>query len=176
MDDLKTNDSRGQARPSRPLDDFDRRILGALARDAEQSFAQLGAQVGLSAPAVHERVKRLKASGVIKRIVAVVDGAAVGKALLAYLHVDTVGWGKSPAMIAMSDFPEVEEIHSATGDTCLILKVRVASTDALEGLLAQIYDIEGVRGTRTYVALSTHLERTVLPEITARLAEGPHIK
>jgi DNA-binding Lrp family transcriptional regulator len=176
MMDVKTNRVRPDPISKRDLDDFDRKILGALARDASISFAQLGALVGLSAPAVHERVKRLRAAGVIQRTVAVLDGASVGKGLLAFVHVETSGWGKSPAMIAMADFPEVEEIHSATGDTCLILKVRVASTDALEGLLAQIYDIDGVRTTRTYVALSTHLERGVLPEISASLSDGPHIK
>ncbi|MEP4035628.1 Lrp/AsnC family transcriptional regulator [Pseudophaeobacter sp.] len=158
------------------MDALDRRILGELCRDAGQSYAKISAAVGLSAPAVHERVKRLRAAGVIKPTVAQLDGAAMGKPLLAFIHVDTVGWGKTGPMLAMEDWPEVEEIHTATGDACLILKVRVASPPALEGLLAQIYDVEGVRGTRTYMALSTHLERTVQAEVSVDLAEGPYVK
>jgi len=50
---------------TRPLDDFDRKILGALTKDARLSYAEIGKQVALSAPAVHERVKRLIASGTI---------------------------------------------------------------------------------------------------------------
>ncbi len=79
-------------------------------------------------------------------------------------------------MLALDAWPEVEEIHSSTGDTCLILKVRVASPQALEGLLSQIYDVEGVRGTRTYVTLSTHLERTVQAEVSQDLSEGLFVK
>ncbi|NSX55167.1 Lrp/AsnC family transcriptional regulator [Parasulfitobacter algicola] len=160
----------------RALDAIDRKILGELGRDATLSFSDLSQRVGLSAPAVHERVKRLKAAGVIKRTVAILDGPALGKTLLAFVHVDTTGWGKTAALMALAKLPEVEEIHSATGDTCLIMKVRVASSEALEGLLSQLYDVDGVRSTRTYVALSTHLERTVQADISDELALGPHIK
>lgn len=158
------------------MDALDRKILGELCRDAGQSYAKISAAVGLSAPAVHERVKRLRAAGTIKSTVAQLDGAALGKPLLAFIHVDTAGWGKTGPMLALEDWPEVEEIHTATGDTCLILKVRVASPQALEGLLAQIYDVEGVRGTRTYMTLSTHLERTVQAEVSPDLAEGLYVK
>lgn len=158
------------------MDALDRKILGELCRDASQSYAKISAAVGLSAPAVHERVKRLRAAGTIKSTVAQLDGTALGKPLLAFIHVDTVGWGKTGPMLALEDWPEVEEIHTATGDTCLILKVRVASPQALEGLLAQIYDVEGVRGTRTYMTLSTHVERTVQAGVSPDLASGPYVK
>ena len=172
----KTDVIQRKPRTERGMDDLDRRILGELSRDANQAYAAIGQSVGLSAPAVHERVKRLRASGVIKATVAQLDGTAVGKPLLAFVHVDTVGWGKTPELMALSDWPEVEEIHSATGDTCLILKVRVASTLALEGLLSQIYDTKGVRGTRTYMTLSTHLERSVQAEVSTDLEAMTVIK
>ena len=159
---------------ARALDAIDRRILGELARDADLSYAELGARAGLSAPAAHERVKRLRASGRIRGTVAVLDGPSVGKPLLAFVHVDTAGWGKTPALMALKDLPEVEEIHSVTGDTCMLLKVRLESTPALEGLLARIYDIPGVRGTRTYVVLSTYLERTPQAGTTGDLAVFAH--
>lgn len=173
---VKTNDIQQNRATPRSLDALDRKILGALARDATQSFATLSAKVGLSAPAVHERVKRLKSSGVIRGTVAVLDGPAVGKTLLAFVHVTTAGWGKTKTLMALADLPEVEEIHSATGDTCLIMKVRVASSVALEGLLSRIYKVPDVRGTQTYVALSTHLERTVQAEITDALSEGQNLE
>ncbi len=62
-------------------------------------------------------------------------------------------------MLALGSLPEVEEMHSVTGDTCLVLKVRAAGTQALEDLLARIYALPGVRGTRSYVVLSSFLER-----------------
>lgn len=163
----KETDTVRRKREARPaLDPFDRRILVALVADAGQSYAKLGEQVGLSAPAVHERVKRLRASGALTGIAARVDGAAVGKPLLAFVHVDLAGWGKGPRLMQIAEFPEVEEMHSVAGDTSMILKVRTRSTDDLEALLHQLYALPGVTASRSYVVLSTYLERPVQAEVT----------
>ncbi len=169
--ETKTENRQPKRGADRPLDAMDRKILGALARDADQSLAVIGASVGLSAPAVHERVRRMKASGVIRGTVALIDGAAAGKPLLAFVHIDTVGWGKTRELMELAELPEVEEVHSATGNTCVIMKVRVASSHALEGLLSRLYDMPGVRSTTTYVALSTFLERPTQAEATASLEQ-----
>lgn len=157
-----------KAAESPVLDEFDRKILGELATDARKTYAEIGSAVGLSAPAVHARIKRLREQGVITRTSAILDGTAVGKPLLAFVHVDADGWGKSERMMKLSAFPEIEEMHSVAGDTCVILKVRTASTDALEQILAQLYLLPGVRGTKSFVVLSTYLERTVQAEVTDR--------
>lgn len=141
------------------LDAVDRKLLSLLAQDATLTYAELGQRLNLSAPAVHERARRLREAGVIRRTVAVLDPDRVGKPLLAFVHVDTDGWGKSPAMMALAELPEVEEIHSVAGDACLILKVRSAGPGALEDVLARIYAVPGVKGTRSYVALRSYLER-----------------
>lgn len=161
-----TDGIRPDVIPGYEIDDFDRKLLTVLVDDATISYAELGQRVGLSAPAVHERVKRLRRSGAIRRTAVSIDPCAVGKPLLAFVHVDTVGWCKSQALLAIERFPEVEEIHSVTGDTCLILKLRAQNTQALEGLLAQLYATPGVSATRSYVALSTQLERSVQPGVT----------
>lgn len=162
----ETESVRRKAPSTRPLDAFDRKILGVLVADARLSYAEIGQIVGLSAPAVHERVRRLRASGIVKGIQAALDGEAIGKPLLAFVHVDAEGWGKSQRMMRLKDFPEVEEIHSVAGDTCVILKVRTASTHAMEQLLSQLYALPGVRGTKSYVVLSTYLERPVQAGVT----------
>lgn len=150
------------------LDAFDRKILAALTDDARRSFADIGAAVGLSAPAVFERVKRLRKSGALKGTTTRLDGAAIGKPLLAFVHVDAEGWGKGARMMALRDYPEVEEMHSVAGDTSVILKVRTADSHALENLLAQLYAVPGVRGTTSYIVLSTYLERPIQPQMTER--------
>lgn len=160
----------------RPIDVFDRKILGALAQDATRSYADLGREVGLSAPAVHERVKRLRASGVIRATRADLHGPSLGKGFLAFVHVEAAGWGKTKGLISLASLPEVEEVHAVTGDTGLILKVRMDCPEAMEGFLWRLYDMDGVRSTRTYVVLSTHLERGVQAEITPELSEGLHLK
>ncbi len=152
---------------SQGLDQIDRKLLGLLTESAELSYTDLGNAVGLSAPAVHERVKRYKASGRIQRVAAQLDPDMTGKRFLAFIHVDTTGWGKSDALMQIGDLPEVEEIHSVTGDTCLILKVRMESTQAMEALLARLYALPEVISTKSYVALSTYLERPVQAGISS---------
>jgi len=164
--DQETDGIRPSRLPERSIDPADRRLLGVLVEDATVSYAELGEKAGLSAPAAHERVKRMRRSGTIRQTVAMADPKAVGKPLLAFVHVDTKGWGKTPELMAVSSFPEVEEIHTVAGDACLLLKVRTEDTRALEGLLARLYDTPGVTSTRSYVVLSTYLERPVQPGIT----------
>lgn len=176
MSQKETDSIRQNLRHARPVDAMDRKILGALAKDATTSYAELGKDVGLSAPAVHERVKRLRASGAIKRTMAQIDGAAVGKNFLAFIHVESSGWGKTKEVFELGELPEVEEIHSITGDSSLILKVRVENARAMEGFLWRLYNSTGVRGTHTYVVLNTHMERGVQAEITQELTEGDTVK
>lgn len=162
----ETDDVRQNGVPERDLDEMDRKLLGALCEDATVSYAELGEKVGLSAPAAHERVKRLRRSRAIRSTSVLIDPVAVNKPLLAFVHVDTRGWDKTPELMAISAYPEVEEIHSVAGDACMLLKVRARDTHALEGLLARLYDTPGVMATRSYVVLSTYLERPVQPAST----------
>lgn len=90
----ETDSIKQNGAAERTLDAADRRILGALVEDATISYAELGEKVALSAPAVHERVKRLKRSGAIRQTAALLDPKAISKSLLAFVHIDTKGWGK----------------------------------------------------------------------------------
>ena len=161
-----TNTVRQNGSQVRDLDAFDRKILGVLVRDANVSYADLGEQIGLSAPAVHERVKRMRRDGVIRQTAALIDPMAVGKPLVAFVHVDVRGWCMTPELLAVAALPEVEEVHSVAGDTSLMLKVRTENSSALEGLLARLYDAPGIIATRSYIVLTTHVERPVQPDTT----------
>ncbi|MBJ3783899.1 Lrp/AsnC family transcriptional regulator [Devosia sediminis] len=171
--DYETEAIRPRQVSTRSLDAFDRKILGVLVKDARLPYAEIGNLVGLSPPAVHDRVKKLREAGIIRGVHASVDGPAVGKPLLAYVHVDAEGWGKSQRMMRLQAFPEVEEMHSVAGDTCVVLKVRTADTHALEHLLLQIYILPGVKGTKSYIVLSTYLERPVQAEVTGTWPSVP---
>ena len=162
MDKESNGVQRGRQDPRR-LDAADRKLLGLLAEDATRSYVELGKLVNLSPPAVHERVKRLKHEGVIKSTVAVIDGAAVGRSLLAFVHIDTRSWAVTRQLLKLADLPDVEEIHTVAGDSAMLLKVRTRDTEALETLLGQIHQIEGFGGTRSYIVLSTYLERGPRP-------------
>ena len=168
----ETEEVQRTVQSKRTMDAFDRKILGALTIDGRATYADIGEIVGLSAPAVHERVKRLRQHA-IKGIGAQLDGPACGKNFLAFVHVDADGWGKSERMMRLHDFPEVEEMHSVDGDTCVIMKVRTANAHALEEFLAQLYVLPGVKGTKSYVVLSTYLERGVQAELTNEWPDVP---
>ena len=146
------------------LDDVDRKLLALLGQDATRSYAQLGQLLNLSAPAVHDRVKRLRKDGIIKATVAELDGAKLGRPLLAFVHVDTTSWAVTRHLLALKELPDVEEIHTVTGDSAMLLKVRTRDTQTLERLLERIHSIEGFTGTRSYIALTTYLERGPSPE------------
>jgi len=162
----KSNPVRQNPVRPRALDAFDRKILGELVRDAQVSYAELGERIGLSAPAVHERVKRMRRTGVIRRTSVLIDPVVIGKPFLAFVHLDVRGWCKTPEQLSIADFPEVEEVHNVAGDTSMLLKVRTENSQALEKLLACIYDVPGVVSSRSYVVLSTHMERPVQADAT----------
>ncbi len=141
------------------LDAVDRMLLGLLASDSTTSYAALGQALHLSAPAVHERVKRLKRDGVILATVARLDGAKLGRPLLCFVQVITTTVRHARQVKALSSLADIEEIHIVTGESGLLLKVRTRDTQALEALLEKIHGVDGVEGTRTQIALSTLVER-----------------
>jgi len=136
----------------RPLDDTDWQLLRELQADGRLSYHELGRRVGLSAPAVAERVRRLEEAGVIAAYQARVDAARAGPPVAAFIQMrcrlDRCLLKPSHG----SDYPEVVEIHKLSGDYCSMLKVRAASIEHLEGLIERI----GRHGEmRTSVVLST---------------------
>lgn len=155
------------------FDSFDRKILSAMTADARMTYAEIGKLCNLSAPAIYERVKRLKISGILKGTTTCIDGPSIGKPFLAFIHVDADGWGKSQRMMKLAKFPEIEEMHSVAGDTCVILKVRTTNAQAMEEFLSQLYILPGVRATKSYVVFSTFVERSVQPEVTVNWPEIP---
>jgi Lrp/AsnC family leucine-responsive transcriptional regulator len=156
---LETNAVRQVRHQPAKLDDVDRTILGLLAEDSARSYAELSDILHLSAPAIHDRVKRLKRDGVIKGTVAKIDGCKVGRTLLTFILVGTKNVVSTKRLLTLSSLPEIEEIHTVAGDSSVILKVRAQNTEGLEELLGKVQDIDGVDSTRSYVVLSTFVER-----------------
>jgi DNA-binding winged helix-turn-helix (wHTH) protein len=87
------------------------------------------------------------------------NGMKEGRALLAFVHVDTTSLAGMRQLIELKELPEVEEIHSVTGESAMLLKVRARDTRELDSVLERVSAIEGFTATRSYIALSTYLER-----------------
>jgi Lrp/AsnC family leucine-responsive transcriptional regulator len=138
--------------------DVDRALLSALTRHGRASYTDLAELVGLSVSAVHQRVRRLEQRGLITGYAAHVDAKAVGLPLTAFVSITPIDVGQpddAPARLA--HLSAIEACHSVAGVESYILKVRVASPDALEGLLHEIRASANV-STRTTVVLSTFYE------------------
>lgn len=141
------------------MDELDQVLLAALRADATQSYAALGKAAGLSAGAAHERVRKLRERGVIRRTTIDVDPVAVGRPVLAFVMIESNAWmGADPTRDALVGIPELAEAHIIAGSASLLAKIRTASTEALQDVLRRIFAIDGVTGTQTIVVLETMFE------------------
>lgn len=141
------------------LDNVGWEILCELQRDARLSYAEIGRRVGLSAPAVMERVHRLEEAGIITGYRAQVDITRLGLPIRAIIRVRYPG-ERYPQIRKMAEnCAEVLECHHVTGDDCLILKVGAESMSHLEALIGN-FAIYG-HTTTSIVLASPVTERIV---------------
>lgn len=141
------------------LDTLDRHILSLLQENCKLSLNRIGERVGLSAPSVVDRIRKLEENGVIRGYTAVLDARKLGKDITAFIGVSI----HHPRLIQTFEkdidrFEEVQECHHVTGEYTLLLKVKTDNTSGLEELIRQIRSIDGVDRTETSVVLSTHTE------------------
>jgi Lrp/AsnC family leucine-responsive transcriptional regulator len=119
------------------LDDVNVRLLAELSADPRSSASELARRVGMSAPAVRERVARLEEAGVIRGYRLEIDPAAIGLPVAAWVRLRP-GLGQLPKIAELAArTPEVSECHRISGEDCFLLKVHVASIEALEAVLDQ---------------------------------------
>ncbi|WP_328537094.1 Lrp/AsnC family transcriptional regulator [Streptomyces sp. NBC_00344] len=144
------------------MDDTDREIVALLQQDATRAYAALGKAVGLSAGAVHERVRKLRERGIIRRTTIEVDPAAVGRGVLAFVMIESSVWMGDSAE-AFAAIPELQEAHVIAGSASVLVKVRTPTTEQLQDVLRRLYAIPGVSGTQATVSLETFFERAVSP-------------
>lgn len=150
------------------MDAIDRQLLDLLRRSARMSYAELARKVGLSAPAVHERVGKLEASGVIRGYHADVDPESIDLAVTALVRlIHDTGVDIEDLIAGIRRFPEVESCYFLAGEESLLLKIRVATIAELEQIVVNLGRTPGVANTRTTIALSTKWEgrpRPLLPD------------
>jgi DNA-binding Lrp family transcriptional regulator len=137
------------------IDEIDQQIVAALIADARSSYAEIGALVSLSAPAVKRRVDRLRAGGVIRGFTAVVDPAAVGWSTEAFVELFCVG-RTSPAQIAAAAgrHPEVVGAYTVSGEADALVHLRAADIGHLERVLERLRAEPFVSSSRSTIVLS----------------------
>ena len=119
------------------LDDANLRLLAELQQDARLSFAELGRRVGLSSPAVAERVARLEETGVIKAYRAEIDPRAVGFTLGVVIRIRPAPRELHKVAELAQRTPEVVECHRITGEDCFFIKAYVRDVEHLEEVIDQ---------------------------------------
>lgn len=143
------------------LDDLDRKIVGELLADGRIPTSQLADRVGLSRPAVTERIEKLERNGVIRGTTVVVEPAAIGMQITAFVSargdVLTPKAWKGFEELMRSD--EVLEVHTVAGDDCFLIKVRTASISSLNTLVAKLTAPPLSLSTRTTIVMQTHCEK-----------------
>lgn len=146
------------------MNELDQRIVSYLVRDARASYAEIGHDVGLSAPAVKRRVDRLLDEGVLRGFTAVVDPEALGWGTEAFVEMRCAG-NVSPARIrgAVAGLPEVAAAYTVSGAADAIVHLRAASIHHMESALERLRALEIVESTVSTVVLSTLLERAPVP-------------
>lgn len=117
------------------LDDVNRRILTALTEDPRISASELARRVGMSPPAVRERVNRLERAGVIRGYRLDIDPAAIGLPVAAWVRIRPGPGQLSKVADLAALTPEVSECHRISGEDCFLLKVHVPAIQALEDVL-----------------------------------------
>jgi Lrp/AsnC family leucine-responsive transcriptional regulator len=153
------------------LSEIDARILEVLQRDGRRPYAELGAEVGMSGPSAHERVKKLEVRGVITGYAAVVDPTAVGLGILGFSWITQApGTAATDLTDDFAAIPEVEECYHISGEADYLLKIRARDTADFERVLRLVQGTRHVYTTQTDVVLSSGFERRPFP-LTAETAE-----
>lgn len=142
------------------MDDVDRAILSRLMRNGRASFAEIGSEVGLSAPAVKRRVDRMRASGEISGFTAVVDPAALGWSTEAYVEVYYRG-NVSPAELrrSLEPIPQVVGVWTVSGDADALVHVMARNMADVEACVEQIRQNMRVDRTRSSIVMTRLFER-----------------
>ena len=139
------------------LDRVDIKILSALLQQGRMTWSELAGQLGLSAPATADRVKRLEERGMIEGYSARLNAEALGLDLTAFISVTLEQPRHRDGFLAwVQSCAETLECHHITGDDDYLLKVRCRNTKALEALISDhLKAVEGIARTRTLIVLST---------------------
>lgn len=144
------------------LDDLDLAILTVLLRDGRAPAQQVADQVGLSRPAVADRIARLERDGVIRGTTAVVAPSSLGRSITAFIAARgavRLEPKVKKAFRELLDRDEVIEAHSVAGDDCYLIKVRTGSIASLNALVSSLTAPPLGLSTRTTIVMQTFCEK-----------------
>lgn len=132
---MPANERRNGSNAGDLLDEVNLRLLDELQRDARLTIAELGRRVGLSAPAVAERMQRLERDGVIGGYRAQIDPRALGLTLTSIIRIRPAPRALKKVADLARETPEVVECQRITGEDCFFMRVHVRDVEHLEEVI-----------------------------------------
>jgi Lrp/AsnC family leucine-responsive transcriptional regulator len=150
------------------IDEIDKKILTELQQDARTSFAELGRRVGLTTPAVIERVRKLEDAGIVTGYRIEIDPAKIGLPITAFIRMSITGVDYSHIIEVAEQSKEVLECHRGTGGDSFIMKVAVSSVEHLQELIDRLtpYGI-----TTTTIVLSSPVKKRIIEIYTTNFSQ-----
>jgi Lrp/AsnC family transcriptional regulator for asnA, asnC and gidA len=161
-----------------PLDHVDQRLLLLLSRDARLSQRSLARELGMSPPAIAERIARLERQGVITGYGVRLNWGALGFDSPVYLTITAVqGYQQGAIMDELAALPEVDEVLLVTGAFDMLVRLRVRDVRHLRDLLLnQIWQIEGIQRTETSITIAQARAKNTAEQLLAAMIDeaGDH--
>ncbi|WCN36184.1 Lrp/AsnC family transcriptional regulator [Aneurinibacillus uraniidurans] len=144
---------------------LDYKILQLLTTNGRATWAELAANVGMSGPAIADRVRRLEEQGVIKGYTAILNPESVGYEMTAFISISIDQLEHRELFLArVPEIPEVQECHHVAGEYDYLLKVRCQGTKDLDRIISQeLRRLPGVFKTQTTITLNTYKDTQKIP-------------
>ena len=148
---------------SERLDGIDKKILETLLVDSRTPLSHISQEVGISSPAIRQRINKLRQEGIIKGFSTIIDYKKLGLGLTAFigLNMDDSKCCQEDVFSDLENIPRVLEAHFTNGEEDILVKVVTENTETLVDLLGQMNAIDGVNRTKTLIALKTPIERSL---------------
>ena len=145
------------------IDKTDQKILSFLVNNARMPYLEIARECGVSGAAIHQRVKKMEANGIITGSRLIVKPSTLGLNVCAFISVTLSEASKYPEVVsALKKIPEIVECHFVTGSAALLVKVYCFDNDHLmEVLLSTMQNIPFVQSTDTMISLHQAIERQV---------------
>jgi len=140
----------------------DRQIIDILLRDARTSHAQIAESVGLSRPAIAERIKKMEQAGVIKGFSVILQPEAIDESITAFIsakHTGILSDAIRQALVELQNRKEILEIHSVAGEDCFLIKVRTEGMDRLNEVVNSLKEPPFEMTTKTTIVLERYFEK-----------------
>lgn len=147
------------------MDSLDYKILQLLMNNGRATWADLASNLGMSGPAIADRVRRLEEQGVIKGYTAILAPESVGYEMTAFISISIDQSEHRELFLAhVSELAEVQECHHVAGEDDYLLKVRCRGTKDLDRIISQeLRRLPGVFKTRTTIVLNTFKDTQKIP-------------